>query len=144
MSWENDENMERICPKTGRCVRPGRKRRLASWKLPLVGLVSLLWFLVRVIPKPSRVVYPCQRADFPLASGFVVWLTGAVVSRMACRKAKSLINIAPLSGHSMFGFTASGKNWFGSICWRNGGWTPSPLHNFGLRNNPMGSDAAKA
>jgi hypothetical protein len=54
-------------------------------------------------------------------------------------EAKYVINIAPLSGHNMFGFTASGKNWFGSICWRNGGWTPSPLHNFGLRNNPMGS-----
>lgn len=62
-------------------------------------------------------------------------------------EAKYLINLAPLSGHSMFGFTASGKNWFGSICWRtnanyfpwNGGWTPSPLHNFGLRNNAMGT-----
>lgn len=47
----------------------------------------------------------------------------------------------------MYGVTACGKNWYGSICWRtnanyfpwNGGWTPSPLHNFGLRNNPMSS-----
>ena len=47
----------------------------------------------------------------------------------------------------MFGVTGCGKNWFGSVCWRtnanyfpwNGGWTPSPLHNFGLRDNPMGS-----
>jgi hypothetical protein len=54
-------------------------------------------------------------------------------------EAKYLINMAQLSAHSMYGFTACGKNWFGSIYWRNGGWTPSPLHNFGLRNNPMGS-----
>jgi hypothetical protein len=62
-------------------------------------------------------------------------------------EAKYLIDLAPLSAHSMFGVTVCGKNWFGSICWRvnanyfpwNGGWTPSPLHNFGLRNNPMGS-----
>src|SRR5512133_30122 len=42
----------------------------------LAGLAALVWFLVRVIPKPSRAAYPCQRAAFPLASGFVVWLVG--------------------------------------------------------------------
>ena len=62
-------------------------------------------------------------------------------------EATYLIDMALLSAHSMYGVTASGKNWFGSVGWRtnanywpwNGGWTPSPLHNFGLRNNPMGS-----
>ncbi|HWQ91431.1 MAG TPA: DUF362 domain-containing protein [Clostridia bacterium] len=60
-------------------------------------------------------------------------------------QAKYLIDMALLSGHSMYGVTACGKNWYGSVCWRtnanyfpwNGGWTPSPLHNFGLRNNAM-------
>ena len=112
MSWENDENAERICPKTGRCVGPGRERRLASWKLPLVGLVSLLWFLVRVIPKPSRVAYPCQRAAFPLASGFVVWLTGAVVSRMACRKAKSLAGRGRYVAAGLFAALAVAAIWW--------------------------------
>jgi len=46
----------------------------------LAGLVSLIWFLVRVIPKPSRAAYPCQRAAFPVASGFVIYLTGLVSS----------------------------------------------------------------
>ena len=62
-------------------------------------------------------------------------------------EAKYLIDMPLLSAHSMFGVTGTGKNWFGSVCWRtnanygswNGGWTPSPLHNFGLRNNPMSS-----
>jgi len=35
-----------------------------------------MWFVVRVIPKPIRATYPCQRAAFPLASGFVIWLLG--------------------------------------------------------------------
>ena len=39
-----------------------------------MGLSSLIWFLLRVIPKPSRAAYPCQRLAFPVASGFVVWL----------------------------------------------------------------------
>jgi hypothetical protein len=61
-------------------------------------------------------------------------------------EAKYLINLALLRAHDMYGVTVSGKNWFGSIHWRtgsgflwNGGWSPSPLHNFGLRNNAMGS-----
>jgi hypothetical protein len=39
-----------------------------------VGLAATTWFLIRVIPKPARASYPCQRAAFPLASGFALWL----------------------------------------------------------------------
>lgn len=42
----------------------------------LAGLLATLWFLVRVIPKPSRAGYPCMRAAAPLASGFVLYLMG--------------------------------------------------------------------
>jgi len=42
----------------------------------ITGLGATLWFLIRVIPKPSRAAYPCQRAAFPIASSFVLWLIG--------------------------------------------------------------------
>lgn len=48
--------------------------------MPLLGLAALVWFLIRVIPKPSRAAYPCQRAAFPLASAFVIWLAGTIAS----------------------------------------------------------------
>jgi len=48
--------------------------------LIVIGFGALVWFLIRVIPKPSRAGYPCQRAAFPLASAFVIWLTGVVGS----------------------------------------------------------------
>ncbi len=86
----DEENVARICPKTGRHVEHRRKRRWASWALPLMGLVSLLWFLIRVLPKPSRAAYPCQRAAFPVASVFVVWLSGIVVTSLAYCKARRL------------------------------------------------------
>ncbi len=63
-----------------------RKKIFASFRLkqnvflPIIGLFSLIWFLFRVLPKPSRAMYPCQRVAFPLASGFVLWLTGIVSS----------------------------------------------------------------
>jgi hypothetical protein len=57
---------------------------------PVIGLFSLIWFLIRVIPKPSRATYPCQRAAFPLASGFIIWLAGLIGSTIAYRKAKKL------------------------------------------------------
>lgn len=44
--------------------------------------------MIRVIPKPSRAAYPCQRVAFPLASGFIVWLLGLAGSVAAYHKAK--------------------------------------------------------
>ncbi len=40
----------------------------------LMGIVSTIWFLIRVIPKPSRAGYPCMQAAAPFMSGFVIYL----------------------------------------------------------------------
>ncbi|MBM4029767.1 MAG: DUF362 domain-containing protein, partial [Planctomycetes bacterium] len=58
--------------------------------LPLTGLFALVWFLLRVLPKPSRAAYPCQRMAAPLASAFVVWVLGLMGSAWACRRAQYL------------------------------------------------------
>ncbi|MFH1716027.1 MAG: right-handed parallel beta-helix repeat-containing protein [Planctomycetota bacterium] len=81
----------RRCPKTGRRLETGNKYHWLIWACPILGLVSLIWFLIRVIPKPSRAIYPCQRVAAPLASGFVVWITGLVGSALAYRKARSFL-----------------------------------------------------
>ena len=77
-----------LCPKTGKHLKRKTKYHWLMWIFPIAGLVSLIWFLVRVIPKPSRATYPCQRIAFPLASGFVAWLVGLGAATMAFRKAK--------------------------------------------------------
>lgn len=54
-----------------------------NWKTiyPVVlGFFALCWFIIRVIPKPSRASYPCQRAAFPIASAFVIWLASLITS----------------------------------------------------------------
>lgn len=58
----------------------------------VTGLLATLWFLFRVIPKPSRAGYPCMQAAAPLMSGFVLYLLSFTGSFFAFRKAKSLLN----------------------------------------------------
>jgi hypothetical protein len=54
----------------------------------IAGVASLIWFLVRVIPKPSRAAYPCMKAAFPLASSLIVYLIGITSFTLLMRKAK--------------------------------------------------------
>jgi uncharacterized protein DUF362 len=72
--------------------KDSKQRRHVGW-LPWafsgLGLFALFWFLVRVIPKPSRAAYPCQRLAFPVASGFVLWLLALVASAWAWRKSRA-------------------------------------------------------
>jgi len=93
MVLKKNANQAPICPKTGRSIN-FRKYRWARWIFPLTGLVSFIWFLIRVIPKPSRAAYPCQRMAAPLASGFVVWLLGIVGSWLAYRRARQFLRRA--------------------------------------------------
>ena len=57
----------------------------------IAGFAALAWFLIRVIPKPSRASYPCQRAAFPLASGFAIWLTASVLSIVTARRLRRVL-----------------------------------------------------
>jgi len=52
------------------------------------GLISTLWFLIRVIPKPSRASYPCMRAVSPLMSTFITYLLGLLASFFAFYQTK--------------------------------------------------------
>ncbi len=62
---------------------------MLNWLFPAVGFAALLWYLLRVLPKPSRVTYPCQQVAAPLAFGFLGSFTsfaGAVVAFRLARK----------------------------------------------------------
>jgi len=52
----------------------------------VIGFGALVWFIIRVVPKPSRASYPCQQAAFPIASAFVVWLAGTLSSMYILKK----------------------------------------------------------
>ena len=75
----------------GKCPGHRAKHRWAGWVLPVAGLSALVWFLIRVVPKPSRAAYPCQRVAMPLASGFVIWLVGLAGSIVASARIRRLL-----------------------------------------------------
>lgn len=60
--------------------------RLQRWVLPAAGLGAFLWFLIRVLPKPSRAAYPCQRAAFPMAAAFTIWVISGLGLRPLWRR----------------------------------------------------------
>ncbi len=68
------EPLVKRCPRTGRITGIRRDATIPRVLLPLLGLLAIAWFLLRVIPKPSRAAYPCQRIAAGLGAGFLVQL----------------------------------------------------------------------
>jgi hypothetical protein len=57
----------------------------------IMGITSTIWFLIRVIPKPSRASYPCMKVAAPFMSGFVIYLLSLGGITVALRKVKQNI-----------------------------------------------------
>jgi hypothetical protein len=55
---------------------------------PVTGVIALVWFLIRVLPKPSRAAYPCMRVAYPIASTFVLFLLGLAATALSLDRTK--------------------------------------------------------
>lgn len=80
----------KTCPKSGRIVGVNKKNKILKICFPLLGLVALIWFLIRVIPKPSRIDYPCQQVAAPMAFSFLAFIGSALASVGTWKKFKVL------------------------------------------------------
>src|SRR3990172_6268003 len=67
--------------------RLGRSKGL-KFLFPITGIIAIVWFLIRVIPKPSRAAYPCMKVAYPIASTFVLYLLGLAISAFALDRMK--------------------------------------------------------
>ena len=74
-----------------RVYHKARESQWLRWVFPIAGLLAALWFLIRVVPKPARATYPCQRVALPLAGGFFAWLMGGLVAVVLARKTRALL-----------------------------------------------------
>jgi hypothetical protein len=53
-----------------------------------ISVLATIWFLIRVIPKPSRAAYPCMQMVAPVMSGFVIWLLSITGAAFAFNRAR--------------------------------------------------------
>jgi uncharacterized protein (DUF362 family) len=66
------EGQLKRCPKTGCIVGLRPSAPGAKWIQPLLVLLLTLWIFARVLPKPSRAHYPCQRASISLVTAWLI------------------------------------------------------------------------
>jgi hypothetical protein len=86
----------KVCPKTGRIRKitlPGGFYKLL---FPLIGIAAMIWVLIRVIPKPSRLKYPCVQTAMPIASGFIGYLAMLGLSTIAFFRSKKSFRYYPV------------------------------------------------
>jgi hypothetical protein len=60
--------------------------KMYGWKgiwFHLAGIIAIVWFLIRVIPKPQRAQYPCQQVAMSISLGYIAFwgilFTGLVI-----------------------------------------------------------------
>jgi hypothetical protein len=79
-----------------------KKRKSSIYLLILIGLASTIWFLIRVIPKPSRAAYPCIRAAAPFISAFIIFLFSLGTTVFSFKKFKQNFAKAKYLSGSVF------------------------------------------
>lgn len=70
----------KTCPKTGRIRGVNNVFRNNKFLFPIFGILAVIWFLIRVIPKPSRIAYPCQQAAVGIGFSFLVYVATFISS----------------------------------------------------------------
>jgi hypothetical protein len=60
--------------------------KMRGWKgiwFHIAGIIAIVWFLIRVVPKPQRAQYPCQQVAMSISLGYIAFwgilFTGLVV-----------------------------------------------------------------
>lgn len=62
----------------------------------IFGIASTAWFLIRVLPKPSRAGYPCMRAAAPFASAFVLYLISLTSSVFFIKRSGNYLKLGKI------------------------------------------------
>ena len=80
------------------------KNKFVRYLIPLIGLISLIWMLVRIIPKPSRAQYPCMKVAAPFAGSFITYIAGLAAVLFSFKKAKQHFHHSAYTLASIFMF----------------------------------------
>ncbi|MCG8702391.1 MAG: hypothetical protein MI922_30345, partial [Bacteroidales bacterium] len=81
------------CPKTNKIVGFRKNAKFSRILFPVIGIAAIVWFLIRVVPKPSRIAYPCQRFAAGIGGSFIIYLFGIVTSLSVFQWLKKKVNV---------------------------------------------------
>jgi hypothetical protein len=115
--------------------------RMTGWKgiwFHLAGVIAIIWFLFRVIPKPQRAQYPCQQVAMSISLGYIafwgIMFTGLVIWMRKAKTKFAKTTPALLAGFVVL-FTLSGAvfatNYFNGSDSSPVAWTPVPKEPMG-------------
>lgn len=82
------------CPGTGKMVGIRFDNLYAKIAFPLAGILGIIRFLIRVIPKPSRATYPCQHAAAGIGTSFILYLFGSIGYLAICDRFRKRVNVS--------------------------------------------------
>ncbi len=88
----SSSNCEHKCSSEEHHRETHKSNKFIRFLFPLTGLVCLVWWLVRVIPKPSRAEYPCMKVAAPIASGFVAYVASIMIAVFSFKKARHYLH----------------------------------------------------
>lgn len=71
--WFRRRGLVGACPRSGKLSWRSSSRSGVAMSIAL-GVLALSWFLLRVVPKPSRAAYPCQRVALGVSGGLASYL----------------------------------------------------------------------
>ena len=78
----------RACDRSRKIVGVNSDHQRLKRLFSAMGVLALGWYLMRVIPKPSRAAYPCQKVAASMATGFLTYVSGVLGLTLAYRNAK--------------------------------------------------------
>ena len=80
MMKQSENKILKRCPKTGKIVGYNTKTLWGKLLFPIAGILAIAWFLFRVVPKPDRIAYPCQKVAMSIGGSFLTYFTALMAS----------------------------------------------------------------
>lgn len=126
--------MKKICTKR---FFHKMKEKKGIW-FHLIGLISVIWFAIRVLPAPHRSQYPCQQVTIPIALGYIAFWSALIFGLITWMKSvqHKTMALAPailivfILLFSISGFGFAKISYVGSLSYHE--WEFEP-------NQPMGN-----
>ncbi|MBN2534400.1 MAG: DUF362 domain-containing protein [Spirochaetales bacterium] len=66
-----------VCKKSGNIISMKSPVKKNVLLFPVTGILAIVWFLIRTVPKPGRAAYPCQRIAAGIGITFLAGIFGS-------------------------------------------------------------------